>query len=37
MLGHIDDLSEPIRQTDADCLFVAASATHPEHMVQTDT
>ena len=34
MLGHIDDLSELIRQTDADCLFVAASAIHPEHMVQ---
>src|SRR6186997_618568 len=34
MLGHIDDLSELIHQTDADCLFVAASAIHPEHMVQ---
>jgi exopolysaccharide biosynthesis polyprenyl glycosylphosphotransferase len=37
MLGHLDELSELIRSTDADCVFVASSSIHPEHMAQIST
>ena len=34
MLGHLDDLPMLIAEHDADCVFVASSAVHPEHMAQ---
>ena len=34
MLGHLDDLQMLIAEYDADCVFVASSAVHPEHMAQ---
>ena len=37
MLGHIDELDSLIRQTEADCIFVASSSIQPEHMAQIST
>jgi exopolysaccharide biosynthesis polyprenyl glycosylphosphotransferase len=37
MLGHIDELETLIRESEADCLFVASSSIRPEHMARIST